>query len=493
MKNNYFKLFALITLFSANYTFSQSEEAQRWLVDDPAWYASVKGESTGNTVRIDITCSGESAAEIKKEAIKSAIFLLIFKGFEPGPNGEPSIEKLTSDPGLYSAKKAEFDAYLNDPLQGPSLAQAKINPSFPPSELKIEKKKLQKATYTVEISLENLRVDLEGKKLITVSNQSSTGYVPNVVILPSDAWMKHKDHKFHSTKDNQGQTKDLYDYNNALDHPDMKKALTEIKAKFEKNFKIISYKDKVAEISKEVAKNNALSVSKQQSELDIYAKVLAADIWIKIDIDNKKVDGGQTNQKFVSIEAYNPFTGNNAFTGRQIEKQSTGDNDWEITKNSIREACDEIKPKFTDFFKKREAEGIEGRITCSISESAGDINFGTNFPFKGKEIPLSKLIESSIKKLSQKTKDNVDRMNPDGDQTPTYLQYKDCYIPPFIEEDEIDLEADENAPAKKVLSSNNFGKVGQKVINDLKSKFGIIATYQLKGLGNVEIVITGKQ
>jgi len=491
MKNNFFRIVILFSIFITNYTFSQSEEAQRWLVDDPAWYASVKGESTGNTVRIDITCSGESAADIKKEAVKSALFMLIFKGFEPGPNGEPSIEKLTSDAGLYSAKKSEFDNYLNDPQQGPMLAQAMINPSNPPSEIKVEKKKLQKATYTVEISLENLRSDLEKRKLITTSNQSSTGYIPNVVILPSDTWMKNN--RFHSTKENQGAKVDLYDYNNALDNPDMKKALAEIKSKFEKNFKIISYKDKVAEINKEVAKNNALSVAKQQSELDIYAKVLAADIWIKIDIDNKKVDGGQTNQKFIQIEAYNPFTGNAAFTGRQIEKQSTGDNDWEITKNSIREACDEIKPRFTEFFKKREEEGIEGRISCTISESAGDINFTSTFPFKGKEVLLSKLIESSIKKVSQKTANNVDRMNPDGEQTPTLLNYKDCYIPPFIEEEEIDLEADENAPAKKVLSSNNFGKVAEKVIVDLKTKFGILATYQLKGLGKVEIIITGKQ
>lgn len=479
-----------ILMFSliSNFSFSQqSAEGDKWLNEDPAYKADVRGESNGNTVRIDITCSGDSPADLIKESIKSAIYMLIFQGFEPGANGEPSVNKLCEEVGLYQLKKAEFDAYLNDPQQGQIQGQASINMSKPPSEMKIEKKKLQKATYTVSVNLENLRKDLEGRKLIKPANQSSTGYKPNVVILPSDAWMKKNG--FHKTKDNQGITVDLYDYNNALDKEEMQNALGEIKSKFESNFKIISYKEKVAEIAKEEAKNNALSVSKQVSPLDIYAKVLAADLWIKVNIDTK---GTVEKQKFVSVEAYNPFTGNNAFTGRIIDKITTGNNDWEITKNAIREACDDVKPRFTDFFTKRETEGIEGRITCTISESAEELNFATTFLFKDKQVPLEKLIFASIQKMTIKTKDGVYRMNPDGDQTSTLLKYKDVFIAPFIEVEELDLDAEEDAPAKKVMSSNNYGNVGSKVAADLKSKFKVNCEIYQKGLGNVEIVITGK-
>ena len=260
-----------------------------WLQADPHFYAEVKGESNGSIARIDITCSAEKIEDIKKEAIKSALYRLIFEGFEPGPNGEPSITALSNEVGLYQQKKADFDAYLNDPLQGMSKAQAKINPSKPGSEVKVgeKKRKLLKATFSVEVNLDNLRADLEGRKLIKPANQSSSGYVPNIVILPSDAWMKIN--KFHSTKDNQGIKVDIYNFKDALDNQEMKQALREIKSKFEKNFKIIGYKDKLKEIDKEEAKNNALPVAKQASPLDIYAKTIAADIWIKIDISTKKI------------------------------------------------------------------------------------------------------------------------------------------------------------------------------------------------------------
>ena len=472
--------------------FSQKEESDLWLQADPHFYAEVKGESNGSIARIDITCSAEKIEDIKKEAIKSALYRLIFEGFEPGPNGEPSITALTNEVGLYQQKQADFDAYLNDPMQGMTKAQAKINPSKPGAEVKVgeKKRKLLKATFSVEVNLDNLRADLEGRKLIKPANQSSSGYVPNIVILPSDAWMKIN--RFHSTKDNQGIKVDIYNYKDALDNQEMKSALQEIKSKFEKNFKIIGYKDKLKEIDKEEAKNNALPVAKQASPLDIYAKTIAADIWIKIDISTKKINGGMSNQKMISIEAWNPFTGNNAFTGRQIDKETSGDNDWEVTKNAIREACDDIRPRFTDFFKSREENGIEGRVVCSISENAGDFNFFKEVDVKGKQVTLQKILESAIRKQTVKTKDGVSKMNPDGDQTETFLQFKDVYISPVIEEDEVSLDDEDNAKPNKVMASNNFGKLGGKIKDGLK-KVGIECVIYQKGLGLVEIVITEKK
>ena len=199
-----------------------------------------------------------------------------------------------------------------------------------------------------------------------------------------------------------------------------------------------------------------------------------------------------SNQKMISIEAWNPFTGNNAFTGRQIDKETSGDNDWEVTKNAIREACDDIRPRFTDFFKSREENGIEGRVVCSISENAGDFNFFKEVDVKGKQVTLQKILESAIRKQTVKTKDGVSKMNPDGDQTETFLQFKDVYISPVIEEDEVSLDDEDNAKPNKVMASNNFGKLGGKIKDGLK-KVGIECVIYQKGLGLVEIVITEKK
>jgi len=489
-----FAIAAVISFVVCNAALAQNE-SERWLTDDPHFKSSVRGESNGNTVRIDITCSAENPDDIKKEAIKSALFMIIFKGFEPGPNGEPSISKLTDEVGLYEQKQAEFDSYLTNPKQGMMNAQAELNRTQASPEVKINKKKLTKSTYTVEVNLENLRADLEGRKLIKPANQSTSGYMPNVVILPSDAWMKLEKHKgkYHQVKDNQGKSEDIYNYKDALDEDEVKKALTEIKSKFEKNFKIIGYKEKAAEIAKEAAKQKAYPESKQMSDIDVYAKVIAADLWIKIDIDNKPGSNKMINQKFVSIEAWNPYTGNTAFTGRQISKETSGDNDWELTKNAIREACDEIRPRFVDFFKAREEKGIEGRVRCSVAESASDLNFNSEVEVNGKPTELKRIIESVLRKETVKTTSNVAQFTPDGDQTPTLINYKDVYIPSVIEEEDIDMDAEEGASPSKVFSANNFEKLANKIKSGLNKKCKITSEIYLKGLGQVEIVITGRK
>jgi hypothetical protein len=471
----------LVCLAICNTALAQNE-SELWLNQDPHFYKSVRGESNGNIVRIDITCSGETIDDVKKEAIKSALYMLIFEGFEPGPNGEPSINKLTDEVGLYQQKKAEFDSYLTDPNQGMMKAQALLNRTQPGSEVKIGKKKLQKATHTVEVNLENLRADLEGRKLIKPANQSTTDYKPKIVILPSDAWMKAN--KLHSTKINQQRVVDIYDYKNGLDHEVMTKALTEITSKFQNNFEIINYKEKLKEIDDAVAKNNALTESKQQSPLDIYANVLAADIWVKINISDQKINNNMTNQKFVSIDAYNPYTGNNAFSGRQIEKQSTGDNDWEITRNAIRESCDDIRPGFTKFFKSREESGIQGRVMCSIAESAGDVNFNTEIEIEGEKLKLSEVINAFIGEYTVLTKDGVSKLSEDGAQTSTLIKFKDVFIPVVIEKTRL---------GKKKRISNSFSELGNSVQKDLENRCGIKTEILPIGIGMVEIVINGRK
>jgi hypothetical protein len=470
----------LFFLFSTQ-VFAQDEDVKPWL--NTEFFAQVKGESNGSKVRIDVTSYDKDINEAKIAAIKRALYLLIFEGFEPGPNNvTPGITKLTDEIGLYQQKQQEFEAYLTDPMQGLQKAQAKVNPGIPGSEKKKGRKKLIQATFTVEVNIENLRADLEGRKLIKPVNQSIAGYMPNLVIFPSDRWMK--DHKFHSTKINQGVEVDIYDYNKALDDGDINKAITELKSKMGANFKIVNFKEKEKEIALAVAKNNALPVAKQSTPLDIYANVLAADLWIKLDIDDKRINGGMTHQKMISIEAYNPFTDNNAFNSRLIEKQTSGDNDWEISQNSIREAFEDIRPKFKDFFTKRENDGIEGRVWCTIAESAGDVNFDTKMTVDGESLKLSEIITALINNNCKSTKDGVSRTVEDGDQTVTLMKLKEVYIPVVTEKTVL---------GKKQVSSNSFQKMANLVAAELENKCGINTTLEPRGLGFVEIVITGKK
>jgi hypothetical protein len=165
-------------------------------------------------------------------------------------------------------------------------------------------------------------------------------------------------HNYKTVKDNQGIPIDVFDYKNGILDGDMKNAIAAVKSKFEKNFKIVNFTEKLSDIALAEAKNNALPVAKRESPLDIYAKTLAADLWLKIDIEERDLNRGLTKQLIFTLEAYDPFTGNNAFSGLPVNKETTGDNKFALTTDALNGAADAIRPKFTDYFSKREAEGV---------------------------------------------------------------------------------------------------------------------------------------
>ncbi len=473
MKTN-FKLLLFIVFF-ANSIFAQK--------GDPEVYKKAKGrepfqQGLDGTILLTIKTQGESIDDCKENAKKQAVYVVIFQGYNTA-NNIPAAPSLT-DLSTFNEKKAEFEDFFKD---GGDYSQftprAELHPSIPASKIE---KKLYEASVNVDVEIEKLRAYLEKAKLIKAANVSSSGYKPNIVILPSDAWMKA--HNYKTVKDNQGIPVDVFDYKNGILDGDMKNAIAAIKSKFENNFKIVNFTEKLNEIALAEAKNNALSASKQESPLDIYAKTLAADLWLKIDIEERDLNRGLTKQLIFTLEAYDPFTGNNAFSGLPVNKETTGDNKSALTTNALNGAADAIRPKFTDYFSKREAEGVEGRVVCSVAESAGDLNFDSQLTVDGESLKLSEIFNALITNNTVLTKDGVGRMTEDGDQTPTLLKYKDVYIPVISEK---------MVMGKKQIVSNSFQKMANIVASELEKKCGITCTQEPKGLGKVEIIITGKK
>jgi hypothetical protein len=476
--------FLLFIVFFANSIFAQK--------GNPEVYKNAKGrepyqQGLDGTILLTIKTQGESIDNCKENAKKQAVYVVIFQGYNTA-NNIPAAPSLT-DLSTFNEKKAEFEDFFKD---GGNYSQftprAELHPNIAASKIE---KKLYEASVNVDVEIDKLRTYLEKAKLIKAANVSSSGYKPNIVILPSDAWMKT--HKYKTVKDNQGIPIDVFDYKNGILDGDMKNAIAAVKSKFEKNFKIVNLTEKWSEIALAEAKNNALPVAKRQSELDIYAKTLAADLWLKIDIEENDLNRGLTKQLIFTLEAYDPFSGNNAFSGLPVKKETTSDNKFDLTTDALNGAADAIRPKFTDYFSKRESEGVEGRVTCSIAESAGDLSFNSLFTVNSQTKKLSQVIESVLAKNSKKTEDGVSRITPAGDQTETLLSYKDVFIPVTVMEDEFDLDAEEGSKPNKVPTSNTFGKVGTKLQEGLLSKCNITCDVITTGLGKVEIVITGKK
>ena len=60
-----------------------------------------------------------------------------------------------------------------------------------------------------------------------------------------------------------------------------------------------------------------------------------------------------------------------------VNKETTGDNKFALTTDALNGAADAIRPKFTDYFSKRESEGVEGKdwrwVVNEANEYMGEI------------------------------------------------------------------------------------------------------------------------
>jgi hypothetical protein len=323
------------------------------------------------------------------------------------------------------------------------------------------------AYVIVTIEINRLRKDLESQNIIKAL--SDFGFTPSVFLVPSDEWMNKNGYV--TKKDNQGTIDEIYDYPRAILDPKISKALSAIESKYNKPkgpFKISDMKSKLDQIKLEEAKNNARSKAKQESSLDIFARVLAADLWVKVDLDDKPKNGMES-QMLVTLTGIDPYTNNKVITGTTIQKTTHGDDQFQLMMNSINGASDELRTLIFGYFQEKVTTGIEGTLTVSLSENA-DFNFDSPFTQNGEEKELNRIIAKIVKKFANEREETI------ATETTRVFTAK---IPLFFEED-----------GEK--EKNTFKYFAEKIVDELK-KIGITSTIEPSGLGRVEIFITGKK
>jgi hypothetical protein len=202
--------------------------------------------------------------------------------------------------------------------------------------------------------------------------------------------------------------------------------------------------------------------------LDIFARVLKADLWVKVDLDDKPKNGMES-QLLVTLTGIDPYTNNKVITGTTIQKTTHGDDQFQLMMNSINGASDELRTLIFGYFQEKVITGLDGTLTLSISENT-DFDFDTPFTQNGEEKALNRIIAKIVKKYAN------DRLETSGTETTREFSVK---IPLFFEED-----------GEK--EKNTFTYYANKIVDELM-KIGITSKVEPSGLGRVEIFITGKK
>jgi hypothetical protein len=458
-------LIAIATLFCMS-SFAQKKGST---TVDP-WFDEFTREpfqqGRDGSILIEIKNTGRDVDDCIAKAKQQAVFAVIFTGYTEANNIPAAPALSPSDVALYHEKVSFFQEFFKNTSQfGVYVPKAALNPKRPVS--KIDNKTVQAYTI-VTVEVDRLRKQLEAQSII--KSIVAFGFTPKVLVVPSDTWMERNN--FVTRVNNQGITEKIYDYENAINNESIKNALNVVKEKLggpSGSFQVQDIPLRLGDFKAEVAKNNARSLSKKESNLDIFARTMQADLWIKVDFQTNKLKGGLETQFLMTISGTDPYTGNEVLPGKQIDKVTVGDNMFQLTKNAMGGAVDDFRPKLFEYFKKVTAEGMQGRLNVEFSDNL-DIDFNTEFPYKGKDYELDRIVDALLKKyaLSSAT---------EGSQTETVRRYS-INIP---------LEYKNELSGEK--ERNDFENFARQFKDELK-KLGLKSVHEKNGLGKVDVIIT---
>lgn len=463
MKTLYFLLFVAAFTISG---FSQKKGEN----NKEPWLETIERspfqQGKDGSILLEIKNTGTDITNCIEKAKQQAVFSIIFKGYQEANNIPASPALSPTEDALYFEKIDFFKEFFTNTSQyGSYVPKAEPNPAKPVSKLD---KRTVEASIIVTIEVNRLRSALERQNII--KSLADFGFTPKIIVVPSNEWMGKNGYV--SKKDNQGIAEEIYDYNGAINDVKISGALSAVKSKYNKSsggpFEVVDIKGSLDKLKLETQKNNARSQAKQESSLDIFSRVLAGDLWVKVDIKSNPLSGGLEKQILITLTAYDPYTGSEVLSGKTIEKTTKGDNEFQLMANAMNGACDELRVLIFNYFKERTEKGIQGEIVFSLSESS-EFNFNTEFDANGESKPLNEILKKLVKKPCTSREEKS--------RSETKLEYT-SKIPMFYEED-----------GEK--EKNSFINVGNRVRSDLK-KIGFTCTPEPNGIGCVEIIITGK-
>jgi hypothetical protein len=468
MKFFFFLTFILTTSIS----YSQLNQLP-W--EEEYQFEALLDQADGSSVSVDITNTGSDVNDCIRKAKSQALFTIIFKGYPKTNNASASVS--LTDLSNYNQNLDFYKNYLASNTAG--LAHInKFETNIKKPGGKIDKKTI-KSTTTIYILKTKLREDLQNlgyiKSAAKISEQ--LGITPTILIIPSESWMKQAGYAKSEITD-MGEIWS-YDYQNALTDPKMA-IFTSIegflKPTMQKNgFRVLTLTEIMTQLTKANFESKNRKDKTQEDPLDILARTAQADIWLKVNLVQENLSGGQELQYQLTLNGIDPLLMESKINGVPQTIKTANNNLLKLVETTVNASIDNILPELVSFFEKRDKDGLPGKVEFQISEQLS-FTFDDELTIEGESYSFSEIVDAQVSKKSTK-------YNTSGQSTSAIRSY-DVIIPSKME----------NKLSGKV-EMNNYEKFARKVNSELKNLLkdqNLTAIVENKGLGRVVVIFTVK-
>lgn len=419
------------------------------------------------TVNLLVKTIGPDITSCEIKAKQRAVYSVIFK---ETPGDGANIPPLTSmhsegEQGYQDDVEWWDNFFVNNAKSyvtqsGPNTNPPKISGNHPTL------KKTMICYHRIVVDITSLEKFLLNENKIKAL--ADFGFKPTVLIVPGDAWMEKNNYV--AKKMSKGVEKQIFDYKNAIKDDGINTVLAacaNIYGGPSGAFVVADIKSKLDLIAREEQKNAARNDMRQESDMDIFARCLQADIWIKIDLkESKSTDG----YKFtITTEGIDPYTQTKPLPGYPVDKYSKINDPDKARLNAVQGAANEFKSKVFQHFTNVVEKGITGQLNFALSEDI-DINFESYVEYEDDEYKFKEVLDAFVQRSSNSREVN-------GSATETMRGY--TVTIPFKVENKL----------SGTIEKNTFESLANKVEKDLR-KMGYLAKAEVMGMGRVEVTIT---
>lgn len=469
---NIVKVIALVLMcFSINASFAQAKrkadqqtEQWRYEVENLGQKSSRGGHGTTHILKVWSFSKKPEVAEeqSKKNAVHAVVFQGVPSNEEKRLNG---IEPLLQDPAA-EAENAQFlenfFATGGDYMRFVTITNGGMADA-------VRQGKEYKIGLTVEVNTPGLRKYLEEHNIITSLNAGfDKAKKPSIMVVPSRNWCERNDCM--DKVEVMGEIISIPNYRKAFD---MSTDLNNVTAKIgnmmtDRGFDLRLMSSVLTSIQNESAESAVLTSETSgammaESPIDKMRRVAKADIWLEVD--------WQLNVNGMDRSVTFNLSGIDAYTNEQIANcQGTGQPSYskeiavlmgEAVSNNIDNLNEQLSGKFEEWF-------VQGRaITVQLARfETCEYNFESEFD--GEELGI--LIEDYMSEITVNGQFSTDIA------TANKMMFTNVRIPLFDKND-------------RAMDARRFGSMIRRY---LSSEFQITSKVDIKGLGQVTIIIGEK-
>jgi hypothetical protein len=469
-------LFLAVSLLIGLPLFAQAVAKNKANKDTEHWRYELQaavGQAPQGAALVRVWTYSKNANVATMQAGKNAVHGIMFMGYPPSMDGTrlPGRSPLIENRAVETTQEAYFDAFFADNGSYQRYVSFMGN-GVPDQVLKVGKE--YKVGIIVTVMIDELRKRLEQDGIIAAMENSVSGKMPTIMIVPSAMWCNKNGYM--QAFENQGKTEYVPDYEKALlNSTDLSLAINTINAKMaERGFPLKDLEAALKTLKNESAED-AMMTSKMgdaiaESPIDILRRTAKADLWIEIEWYTTPDKGGsqvRLTYSMNALDAYTdvvvggvpPTTGQAEYTSKfQLPIAIEG-----AIQGQFDPFCKSLQKYFSDLGKQGRA--IKMRILTWDS-----FDDGLMAEFDGDE--LHEIIEDWVAANTVNGKYGSPDLSPSGNRM-------------TIEQVRIPLQNDRG----RDLDARTWARGLQKM---LKNNYSIESNLSSKGLGQLQLIIGGK-